>query len=69
MKRCSASLVIRKMQIKTRVRSHLTGQNGYHQKIHRQQMLERLWREGTPPTLQEGMQTGSASVENSMEVP
>ena len=32
-----------------------TGQNGYHQKIHKQQMLERVWREGNPPTLLVGM--------------
>ena len=28
-----------------------TSQNGYHGKIHRQQMLERMWRQGNPPTL------------------
>ena len=30
-------------------------------------MLERLWRKGNPSTLLIGMQTGSATVENSME--
>ena len=28
-----------------------TSQKDYHQKIHKQEMLERMWREGNPPTL------------------
>ena len=32
-------------------------------------MLERLWREGNPSALLVGMQTGEATVENSMEFP
>ena len=32
-----------------------TNQNDYHQKIHKQQMLERVRREGNPPTLLVGM--------------
>ena len=32
-------------------------------------MLERMWRKGNPSTLLVGMQTGAATVENSMEVP
>ena len=31
-------------------------------------MLERVWRKGNPCTLWVGMQTGAATVENSMEV-
>ena len=32
-------------------------------------MLERMQRKGNPTTLLMGMQTGAATVENSMEVP
>ena len=32
-------------------------------------MLEKLWRKGNPSTLLVGMQTGIATVENSMEFP
>ena len=44
-------------------------QNDYHRKFHKQQMLERVWREGYPPTLLVGIQTGTATAENSREVP
>ena len=32
-------------------------------------MLERVWRKGNPPTLLVGIQIGTATMENSMEVP
>ena len=32
-------------------------------------MLERMWRKGNPSALFVGMQTGEATVENSMEFP
>ena len=32
-------------------------------------MLERVWREGNPPSLLMGMQIGTTNMENSMEVP
>ena len=32
-----------------------TDQNGHHQKVYKQQMLERVWREGNSPTLLVGM--------------
>ena len=66
-KRISASLAIREMQIKTTMRYH-TSQNG-HPKQSNKQVLERMWRKGNPSALLVGMQTGEATVENSMEFP
>ena len=69
MKTCSASLAIREMQIKTHneISPH-TGQNGQHKQINKQ-ILERMQREGNPSTLLVRIQTGEATVENSMEFP
>ena len=68
MKRCSVPLAIREMQIKTTIEipPH-TGQNGHHKQSNKQQVLERLWRKGNPSALLVGMQSGVATVENSME--
>ena len=46
-----------------------TSQSGHHNQINKQQVLERMWRKGNPSTLLMGMQTGEATVENSMESP
>ena len=40
---------------------------GQHKQINKQQVLERMWRKGNPSALLVGMQTGAATVENSME--
>ena len=32
-----------------------TSQNGHHQKVYKQQKLERVWRKGNPPTLLVGL--------------
>ena len=46
------------------------GQNRYHQKIHKQQLLEKVWKEAVgPPALLVKMCIGATTVENSMEVP
>ena len=49
------------------VPSH-TSQSGQHKQLNKQ-MLERMWTKGNPSTLLVGMQTGAATVENSMEFP
>ena len=46
-----------------------TCQNGHHKHINKQQALVRLWRKGNPSALWVGVQTGAATVENSMEFP
>ena len=50
------------------VPSH-AGPNGCHQKIYKQYMLERVWRKRNPLTLLVGMQTSTATMENSVEIP
>ena len=45
-----------------------TGENGHHKQINKQ-VLERMWRKGNTSALLVGMQTGAATVENSMEFP
>ena len=35
--------------------------NGWHQKVHTQQVLERLWRNRNPPTLSVGKYIGAAN--------
>ena len=58
---------IREMQIKTTMRYYLS-QNGYHQKIYKNQMLERMRRKGNTSTLLMGLYTDIATMENSVEI-
>ena len=46
-----------------------TSQNDHHKQINKQQVQVRMWRKGNPSALLVGMQTGAATVENSMEFP
>ena len=70
MKRCSTPLIIREMQVKTIMR--------YHLKLVRMATIKKLannkcWRrcgeKGNCLTLLVGMQTGTATMENSVEIP
>ena len=68
-KRCSKSLIIRNLKIKTTMRYHLTP---VRMAIISKSttMLSRMWRKGNPTAaLLMGMQTGVATVESHMELP
>ena len=69
MKRCSALLISRERQIDTARRYHL---KPIRMAIIRQLMNNRcwrVWRRGKPSYTVAGVETGAATVENSMEVP
>ena len=69
MKNCSISLAIRKMQIKSIMRYHLTPvRMAIIKKTSNKQVLERLWRKQNPCSLLVGMKTGITTMENSVEV-
>ena len=69
MKRYSTLLIIREMQNKTTMRFHLTLVRMAIIKDSTNNKCCRGCRERNPPTLLVGMLTGTATIENSMEVP
>ena len=70
MKRCSTSLIIREMKIKTTMRYHyMPVRMAAIQKSTSNKMLERVWRKGNPLTLLVGMQTNTTNIENSVDIP
>ena len=70
LKKCSSSLVIREMQIKTTLRYYLMlVRMAIIKKIWRQQMLERMWRNRNTFTLLVGVQISATIVEDSVAIP
>jgi hypothetical protein len=67
MKKCSRSVAIKKMPIKTTQKFHFTPVRIAIIKKHHKQMLSRMWGKRNPHTLLVGMHASTTTLKNKLE--